>query len=182
MELFFIALIEKKKSEGKSICLPFSFPILPLSSRKTVKTSTIPFFIPKKQRLHKLCFLQKTGLSETLLGPCQTPLTWQINKLGPSRVSDSSNSAETVIYEAFVSMEEIWWCFSALLSWRKGIVQRMLEGRRIDLSHIFLFQMQAMQRNPTWFSHHNKGSINYAFCTNWAVRHPAGTRLDSQAL
>ena len=29
------------------------------------------------------------------------------------------------------------------------------------------------------FSHHKKGFINYVFCRNWAVRNPAGTRLDS---
>ena len=43
MEFLFIALTEKKKSEGKSICHPSSFPILSLSSKKAVKTSTIPF-------------------------------------------------------------------------------------------------------------------------------------------
>ena len=32
---------------------------------------------------------------------------------------------------------------------------------------------------PPQFSHHNKGFINYVFCRNWAVRNPAGTRLDS---
>ena len=30
-------------------------------------------------------------------------------------------------------------------------------------------------------THHNKGFINYVFCRNWAVRNPAGTRLDSLA-
>ena len=29
------------------------------------------------------------------------------------------------------------------------------------------------------FPHQNKGFINYVFCRNWAVRNPAGTRLDS---
>ena len=33
----------------------------------------------------------------------------------PSKVSDCSVSSETVIYEAYVLMEEIGWCFSALL-------------------------------------------------------------------
>ena len=32
---------------------------------------------------------------------------------------------------------------------------------------------------PPQFSHHNKGFINFVFCRNWAVRNPAGTRLDS---
>ena len=39
--------------------------------------------------------------------------------------------------------------------------------------------MKAMQEMPPQFSHHNKGFINYVFCRNWAVRNPAGTRLDS---
>ena len=37
MEFLFIAAMEKKKSEDKSICPPSSFSILPLSSRKAVK-------------------------------------------------------------------------------------------------------------------------------------------------
>ena len=64
MEFLFIASMEKKKSEGKSISHPSSFPILPFSSMNAVKTSTIQF-PPKKQRLHKLRFLQKLG--------CQKP-------------------------------------------------------------------------------------------------------------
>ena len=28
----------------------------------------------------------------------------------------------------------------------------------------------------------NKGFINYVSCRNWAVRNPAGTRLDSSSL
>ena len=64
MEFIFNASMEKKNSDDKSICHPFSFLIVPLSSRKAVKRSTIQF-PPKKQRLHKLCFLQKLG--------CQKP-------------------------------------------------------------------------------------------------------------
>ena len=75
MEFLFIASMEKKKSEGKSIRHPSSFPILPLSCRKAVKTITIQF--PPGQK---------------------------------------------------------------------------------------------------------KGFINYVFCRNWAVRNPAGTRLDSSSL
>ena len=74
MDFLFTASMEKKNSEDKSICHPSSIPILPLSSRKAVKTSTIQFS-PK-----------------------------------------------------------------------------------------------------------NKGFINYVFCKNWAVRNPAGTRVDSSSL
>ena len=63
MEFFFIASIEKKKSEDKSIRHPSSFSILPLSLRKAVKEAPANFL--QKQRLHKLRFLQKLG--------CQKP-------------------------------------------------------------------------------------------------------------
>ena len=32
---------------------------------------------------------------------------------------------------------------------------------------------------PHQFSHHNKFFMNYVFFRKWAVRNPAGTRLDS---
>ena len=41
---------------------------------------------------------------------------------GPSRVSDSPVSAETLIYEAFVLIWEIGEGFSLLISWSKGNV------------------------------------------------------------
>ena len=31
---------------------------------------------------------------------------------------------------------------------------------------MFPFSMQAMQRNLTYYYHHNKGFINYVFCRN----------------
>ena len=43
MKFLFIALMEKKKSENKSISNLSSFPILPVSSRKAVKRSTSQF-------------------------------------------------------------------------------------------------------------------------------------------
>ena len=67
---------------------------------------------------------------------------------GPSRVSDSPVSAETVIYEAFVLIGEIGYCLSLLISWSNGNVWR-LEFCRKDLSPLFLFSMQSMQRNTT---------------------------------
>ena len=42
--------------------------------------------------------------------------------IGMGMVSDSSVSAETVVYEPFVLVREIRWSFSSLLSWRKGNV------------------------------------------------------------
>ena len=47
---------------------------------------------------------------------------------GPSRVSDSLVSAETVIYEAFVLFGEIGGWFSSLPSRRKGNMGRSLSG------------------------------------------------------
>ena len=37
---------------------------------------------------------------------------------------------------------------------------------------------KAVKEAPANFSQ-KKGFINYVFCRNWAVRNPAGTRLDS---
>ena len=47
---------------------------------------------------------------------------------GPSRVSYSSVSAETVIYEAFVVIGLVGLEFSALLAWRKMRVERSFGG------------------------------------------------------
>ena len=58
MEVLFIASMEEKKSEGKSIRHPYSFSILPLSSRKAEKEAPP---ISHKKRLHKSRFLQKLG-------------------------------------------------------------------------------------------------------------------------
>ena len=44
---------------------------------------------------------------------------------GPSRVSDSQVSAETVLYEAFVVMVKLQWDFSQKKIWRKEDLQRM---------------------------------------------------------
>jgi hypothetical protein len=41
MDFLFMASMEKKKSEDKSICHPSTFSIIPLSSRNAVKRSTI---------------------------------------------------------------------------------------------------------------------------------------------
>ena len=49
MEFLFIAAMEKKKSEGKSICHHSSFQVLPRSSRKAVKRSTSKF--PPKNKV-----------------------------------------------------------------------------------------------------------------------------------
>ena len=48
MEFLFIALMEEKKSEGKFVCYPSSFSILPLSSRKAVKEAPTNF--PQKNK------------------------------------------------------------------------------------------------------------------------------------
>ena len=101
---------------------------------------------------------------------------------GPSRVSDSPVSAENVIYEAFVLMGELRWTFSYLLQqWRKIKVQ-ISPLVILLVFQYFPFpgrQQRAAQPNSP---HQNKGFINYVFCRNWAVRNPAGTRLDSSSL
>ena len=43
--------------------------------------------------------------------------------------------------------------------------------------HIFIFVSphESNAEKCTFFSHQNKGFINYDFCRNWAVRNPTGT-------
>ena len=38
---------------------------------------------------------------------------------------------------------------------------------------------EALNRTLPNSPNQNKGFLNYVFCRNWAVRNPAGTRLDS---
>ena len=70
-----IASMEKRKSGDKSIFHPFTFLVLPLSSRKAVKSSTTKL-PPSKQRLHKLCFLQKLGCQNPCWDQARLCLAW----------------------------------------------------------------------------------------------------------
>ena len=45
-----------------------------------------------------------------------------------------------------------------------------------------LSSRKAVKEAPANFPQKNKGFISYVFCRNWAVRNPAGTRLDSSSL
>ena len=45
-----------------------------------------------------------------------------------------------------------------------------------------LSSRKAVKRSTNQFPPKTKGFINYVFCRNWAVRNPAGTRLDSSSL
>ena len=61
-----------------------------------------------KTKAPKILFSAETELSETLLAPGQVVyLTSQRVLPGPSRVSDSSVSAETVVYER--EEKNLWW-------------------------------------------------------------------------
>ena len=53
-----------------------------------------------------------------------------------------------------------------------------------SLSILPLSSRKAVKEAPANFSQKQKkkGFINYVFCRNWAVRNPAGTRLDSSRL
>jgi hypothetical protein len=42
-----------------------------------------------------------------------------------------------------------------------------------------LSSRKALKRSTTQFPNQNKGFLSFVFCRNWAVRNPAGTRLDS---
>ena len=94
---------------------------------------------------------------------------------GPTRVSDGPVS---VIYEDFVLIWELRLGFSALPQWRK---------RKVEASPFFI--LSALWHFPFLSGRHwiealpnsrnqNKGFLNYVFCRKWAVRNPAGTRLD----
>ena len=71
MEILCIAFMGMGAGVGgsgdKSICHPYSFSILLLSSRKTVKEA--PANVQQKTKVSEITFSAETGLSETLLGP-----------------------------------------------------------------------------------------------------------------
>ena len=77
-------------------------------------------------------------------------------------VSDTPVSAENIIFEAFDVV---------------GVVGELsmnyLHGEREKLIYVCF--------STTLLPYQNKGFVNYVFCNNWAVRNPAGTRLDSLA-
>ena len=70
--------------------------------------------------------------------------------------------------------------FTAFLEERGSIGK--LEGWWMDLPHFYFSPLNQWRETPSQFSHQNKGFINYVSCRNWAVRNPAGTRLDSSSL
>ena len=47
-----------------------------------------------------------------------------------------------------------------------------------SITKLPLTSRKAVKSKITKFPHQNKGFISYVFCRNWAVRNPAGTRLD----
>ena len=63
----------------------------------------------------------------------------------------------------------------------------MKKGKSVDMSvvhpskplHISFPPENQRREAPPYFPDQNKGFIKYVFCRNWAVRNPAGTRLDS---
>ena len=83
----------------------------------------------------------------TVQGTCQPVyLPGQRVQPGPSRVSDSQLSAETVIYEAFVVMGKSKAFCNALLAWRKVKAQRSLEGQTHLPSQQRLHKLQFLQK------------------------------------
>ena len=70
-----IASMEKRKRGDKSIFHPFSYLMLPLSSRKAVNRSTTRF-PQSKQRLHKLRFLQKLDCQKPCWDQARLCLAW----------------------------------------------------------------------------------------------------------
>ena len=52
----------------------------------------------------------------------------------------------------------------------------------MDLPSLSFSLLKQGRETPSQFSHQNKGFISYVSCRHWAVRDPAGTRLDSSSL
>ena len=52
----------------------------------------------------------------------------------------------------------------------------------MDLSSLFFFSIEAMKRNSFLVLPSKQRLHKLRFCRNWAVRNPAGTRLDSARL
>ena len=69
--------------------------------------------------------------------------------------------------------------FIVYLEERKCVEKAWMDRNR----HIYTFPFlhASNVENPTYYSHQNKGFINYVFCRNRAKRNPAVTRLDSLA-
>ena len=91
MKFLCISSMEKKKSEDESICNPSRFPILPLFSRKTLKRGINQSPL-KKEKLHKLRFLQNLG--------CQEPCL------------DSSSMENKQVAQQTVLQGKVWRCCS----------------------------------------------------------------------
>ena len=71
--------------------------------------------------------------------------------------------------------------FAAFMEERESIEK--LEGSLMDLSSLFFFSIvEAKKRKSTLVLPYKKGFINYVSSRNWAVRNPAGTRLDYSSL
>ena len=68
-----------------------------------------------------------------------------------------------------------------MLSLKKGNMLKL--GRlKNGLVSTFLFSLcKQCRETQSYFSHYNKGFINYVYFRNWSVGNPAGTRLDSLA-
>ena len=78
-------------------------------------------------------------------------------------------------------MWEISWCFFYCLPWGKGKywkARRMTNGLVLTCFLVHWSNEEKLHLS----SPIKKIFINYIFCRNWAVRNPAGTRLDSSSL
>ena len=97
-------------------------------------------------------------------------------------VSESLVSAENVIYEPFVLMGELRWSFLSLLQWRRKESEDKSIHHHFSFSILPLSSRKTVKEAPANLPQKIKCFINYVICRNWAVRSPAGTRLDSSSL
>ena len=68
-----------------------------------------------------------------------------------------------------------------MLAWRKGKVEASPFVILLAVQYFPFPPGRQKRQAPSNFPK-KKGFINYVFCRNWAVRNPAGTRLDSSSL
>ena len=122
------------------------------------------------------------------LSPHRALKTWKCFELdqyffclgfGHNAIIRICQESQCLPYAGFFLMGELRWSLSALPQWRKRKVERS-QFFILSASRYFPFPsgkhwIEALPNSP----YQNKGFLNYVFCRNWAVRNPAGTRLDS---
>ena len=153
----------------------FSLPITKYNFFKPHSMKRFPSFCQFSKILMDYQYEADLGLSQLVYLPCQRV------QPGPNRAFDSQVSTENIIYKAFVLIGEIRRQFSKLFPGGKDMCKESLNYVKLTCLHFSFSTCSQCREIPPQFFHHNKSFLNYVICTNWAVRNPARTRLDSLA-